>query len=38
MAATTVTHLSAISRAIDDEAHYEVVNGQRVAIRAMGSY
>jgi Uma2 family endonuclease len=38
MAAPNVAHASLASPALDDDAHYEVVNGQRVETPRMGSY
>jgi len=38
MAGPTVAHPSPVSRAVTDEAHYEVVNGQRVETPRMGLY
>ncbi|MGO9463403.1 MAG: Uma2 family endonuclease [Isosphaeraceae bacterium] len=38
MAATTVPQPSLVSPALDDRAHYEVVNGQRMETPRMGSY
>ena len=38
MAATTVPQPSPVSPALDDKAHYEVVNGQRMETPRMGSY
>jgi Uma2 family endonuclease len=38
MAATTLAQPSLVSAVLDDEAHYEVVNGQRLETPRMGSY
>jgi len=38
MAATTVPQPSPVLPALDDKAHYEVVNGRRIETPRMGSY
>jgi len=38
MAATTVAQRALVSPALEDKAHYEVVNGQRMETPRIGSY